>query len=64
MDVFIERTGKNQKLKFSGTAGELLKKLNVNAEEVIVVRNDGIITLDVELSDKDKIRILSVISGG
>ncbi len=45
---------------------DLLKKLNINIEEVIVKReDDGKILLDEdEVKDKDKIKIFRIVSGG
>lgn len=64
MDLFIEKTKEKMALKFSGTAKALLTQLKINPETVIVVRNGFLVTLDSELSDSDKVKILSVISGG
>lgn len=64
MDVFIERTKEKKEIKFNGTAKVLLDNLKINSEEVLVTKNNKIITLDIELEDSDKIKILSVISGG
>lgn len=64
MDVFLEADNKNKKLKFNGTVTELLKKLNVNSETVLVAKNDELVTEDEQLSNNDKIKLLSVISGG
>ncbi len=43
---------------------DLLKELNLNAEEFLVVRNNEVLTTDRELNDQDVIELLSVISGG
>ena len=64
MDIFIEKTKEKKALKFSGTAKALLHSLKINPETVIVVRNGSLVTLDSELNDSDKVKILSVISGG
>lgn len=64
MDIFIEKTKEEKKLEFSGTAKELLVKLELNPEAVLVARNGALVTLDEKLSDSDEIKILSVISGG
>lgn len=64
MDVLIEKTGKTVKLRFEGSVGSLLSKLRINQETVIVVKNDELVTEDDYLQDKDKIKIMSVISGG
>lgn len=64
MQVFIERNKENMDLDFEGKAEILLDKLKINKEEVLVVCNAELITLDKTLKNTDKIRILSVISGG
>lgn len=64
MEIFIERTKQTLKINYQGKVSELLKKLKINKEAVIIVRNNKIITLDQDVKNKDKIKILSVISGG
>lgn len=64
MEVFIDKTNQRKQLSFEGTAKQLLRKLSINSEEVIIVKNDQITTLDAKVSDEDTIKILSVISGG
>jgi thiamine biosynthesis protein ThiS len=43
---------------------ELLKKLRINPETVLVRRSNEIIPDTETLRDKDKIHVLKVISGG
>ena len=43
---------------------DLLKRLEVNRESVIVIRNDTLIPGDTLLDDADSIEIRPVISGG
>lgn len=64
MRIHIERTNKINTLAFNGTVAELLKKLKINKEEVLVIKGDEVVTEDEELNDKDEIKLLSVISGG
>ena len=64
MKIFIEKDGLNIEEKFSGKASELLKKLKINSETVLIVKNDELISEDEVLKDSDSIKILSVISGG
>ena len=64
MRIHIERTNKTKTLVFNGTVAELLKKLKINKEEVLVIKGDEVVTEDEELNDKDEIKLLSVISGG
>ncbi|MFH1848711.1 MAG: MoaD/ThiS family protein [archaeon] len=64
MRVYIEREEKGLSLEFRGTAGSLLKRLKINPETVIVVRDDALIPLETRLKSGDDLKILSVISGG
>ena len=63
--VFQERENITQKVSLKGhTVKDLLHQLKINAEAVIVVKNNEVITEDEILKDKDKLELLSVISGG
>ncbi len=64
MEVYLERENKTRKIKFNGTAKELLEKLGVNAAAVLVIRDNELITLDEKIKENDKIKIVSVVSGG
>lgn len=64
MKIFIEKTGEKQDIKFNGIASALLKKLKINPEAVLVIRNNTLITEDEKIENTDEIKILSVISGG
>jgi len=61
--VFIERENKTVNVS-SLTIKEILKELNINRETVIIARNDELVTEDSKVSKNDKIKLLSVISGG
>ena len=62
--IRIERDNTAKNISFSGTVEALLAKLKVNAETVLVVRNNEVLTEDEPIKDDDQIEILSVISGG
>lgn len=64
MEVYLERENKTRKIKFKGSAKELLKKLGINPTAVLVICNKELITLDEKIKEKDKIKIVSVVSGG
>ncbi len=65
IDLFIERNYSTLKVAFGGiTVLELLRHIQINPETVIVVRNNEVLTEKDLLQDKDKIELLSVISGG
>jgi thiamine biosynthesis protein ThiS len=64
MKVFVERTQEQREIEFSGTVKELLEKLDINPETVIVSRDDELVTGSDTIQTGDNIKILSVISGG
>jgi sulfur carrier protein len=43
---------------------ELVKRLGLNRESVLVIRGDSLVTGDAQLADTDEIEIRPVISGG
>lgn len=61
--VFIERENETKQVK-ARNMKEILQKLNINPEEVLTIKNNELVTLDTEVSEKDSIKLLSVISGG
>ena len=64
MEIFIERENKTLKKRFNGSVKKLLESLKINNEEVLVVKENQLLTEDDVLKDKDKIKIMSVVSGG
>jgi sulfur carrier protein ThiS len=64
MKVLIERNNEEKNLDFSGTCKELLEKLEINSEEVLIIKNNELVSLDEPCSNGDEIRLLSVVSGG
>lgn len=64
MKVYYDKTRETQELEFRGTAGELLEKLDINSETVVITQNGTIITQDDEVANEDEIKLLSVVSGG
>lgn len=63
--VFNEREHTAKHITFKGsTIKDLLLQLNINPETVLVVKNNEVLTEEEKLSPKDKIELLSVISGG
>ncbi len=61
--VIDERTTKAQEL-IASSITEIAQKLGINLEEVIIVKNDELVTEDTKLNNNDVIKFLSVISGG
>jgi sulfur carrier protein len=43
---------------------DLVKRLGLNRESVLVIRDDSLVTGDASLADADEIEIRPVISGG
>jgi sulfur carrier protein ThiS len=43
---------------------EAASKLNINLGEVIITKNNELVTEDTKLNNNDKLKFLSVISGG
>jgi len=64
MKIFIEKDQKDVVITFNGLAKDLLSNLNINFEEVLIVRNGNLVIEDEILSDDDIIQLLSVVSGG
>lgn len=64
MKVFIESSNKRRALRFNGTVSQLLKKLKINPEMVIVAKGKELVTENEKLEDSDSVQLLSVISGG
>ena len=61
--VYIERTNQ-KKVVNANNLDEMLKKLNINPQTVIITKNNELITEEEPLKNNDEIKLLSVISGG
>lgn len=61
--VFIEKENKFVNVEASN-AREILTKLNINPETVLLARNNELILLETNLKNNDELKLLSVISGG
>jgi len=64
MKIYLEKEKKILNFKFEGKANQLLKKLKLNSEAVLVVKNNELINDEEILENNDEVKILSVISGG
>lgn len=66
MEIYFEKENKTKKinLKKNITLKELLKELNITLDSIILVKNDEICLEDEIVTNKDKIKLLSVVSGG
>ena len=63
INVFIERENKEEIIDVKSVP-EIFSKLKINPQTVLIVKNDELIMEDDELKNNDKIKLLSVISGG
>ena len=61
--VYNERINKNFEIEAKDIK-ELAKKLKINLNEFLVTINNKLAIEDSKLKDKDKVKFLSVISGG
>ena len=66
INVFFDREKNEKTVEVDDglSVKDLLAKMNINPVTVIVSRDDNIIMEDERLKDKDKINLISVISGG
>jgi len=62
--VYIEREKRTIEEEFSGPILQLLSKLDLNPETIIVVRNGEVVSEDDRCEGADELKLLSVISGG
>jgi len=56
--------GKEWELKAGMTARAAIKKVGLDPESVLVVRDGQLVTDDTILKDGDEVRLIAVISGG
>ncbi len=64
MEVIIEKENKKISIAFNGKSSLLLKKLGINPETVLISRNGTLVTEEDTILNKDKVLLISVISGG
>ena len=64
--VFYDKENKEKTIELDKDSliKDLLIKMKINPVTVIVSKNNNVIVEDKKLKDKDKIRLISVISGG
>lgn len=61
--VFIEKENRKVDVE-ADNCKEVLTKLNINPETVLLARNNELILLETKLNNNDELKLLSVISGG
>lgn len=64
MRVFLKREGAVREIAGSHTVKEILKRLDINPESVLVIRDKKILTPDVVVKEDEEIEVWPVISGG
>ncbi|HSJ28611.1 MAG TPA: MoaD/ThiS family protein [Acidimicrobiia bacterium] len=64
MKVLLRQPRREIEVEGVSRVAELLKRLDVVAESVLVIRGDELLTPDISLSDDDVIELRPVISGG
>lgn len=64
MRIHIEKDESSRTLQFEGRVIDLLAHLNLNPEEVLVIRKECVLSDIDTVSNSDIITILSVVSGG
>ena len=64
MNIYVERSDERHTFTFEGVVQELLDKLDINAQTVLVLKNDELVTEDEALVDSDEVKIITVVSGG
>lgn len=66
MEIYLEKENKFIQYKIEGEKilKDILKELNVNIDSVILSKNDEIALEDEIVNNNDKLKILSVVSGG
>jgi len=62
--IINDREKTVKKLKFKGKISQLLSKLDINPEVVLLKRNGALVTEMDIVNDKDELEIVRVIYGG
>ncbi len=65
MKVIIRNPRRREfEIEGSRKVDALIKELDLNPEQVLVIRNDDLLTRDVLIKNEDTVEIVSAISGG
>jgi len=64
MKIYIEKIEKKKEMKFEGTVKELLAKLNIDPQTVMVTNKERILELKDKVEDSDEIKVIDVVMGG
>lgn len=64
MRVILRQPRREIEINGPTRVGQLLKRMDIVAESVLVIRGDELLTVDAELGPDDVIELRPVISGG
>ena len=65
MKVIIRNPHRREfEIEGSRKVDALIKELDLNPEQVLVIRDDDLLTRDVLIKNEDTVEIVSAISGG
>ena len=64
MQVYIERSDEHHDIDFSGTGEELCERMQVNPQTVLILKDGELVTEDVDVSDAEEVKLITVVSGG
>jgi sulfur carrier protein ThiS len=64
MQLYIQKDRARISFKYTGTVKNLLERINVNPQNVMVTVNGKMSTEDAKIADTDNVEILQVVSGG
>lgn len=60
----VKYRGKTYEFEKGMKVSELLKKLDLQPQSTIVIRNEEVLTEDIFIGPEDNVEILNAISGG
>ncbi len=61
--VYLERSKETKEIEIK-EFNDIFRKLNLNSEAMLVLKDNQLITEKAKLKENDKIKIMPVISGG
>jgi sulfur carrier protein ThiS len=64
MSACIKLRNREYKIEGNISIGKVFKRLNLNSQAVLAIRNGTLITEDEMINEKDEIELIEVISGG
>jgi len=66
MEIYFEKTNATKTIKLTKptTLKEILQKESITIESVILVKNNCVCLEETKVNNDDKVKLLSVVSGG